>query len=88
MSHPLDPLSAAEITQAVDGFRQQQGNNQAFFSSIGLVEPNKALVKAGGHIPRVARLLGVDRTPDGGFAADVNLESGLVWQCAGPLWIC
>ena len=76
MTHPLDPLSAAEISQAVSRFRNQHGGSHAFFSSIGLVEPPKAMVKANKSVPRIARLLGVDSTPDGGFAADINLDSG------------
>ncbi|MGI9323584.1 MAG: hypothetical protein ACR2PZ_00080, partial [Pseudomonadales bacterium] len=76
MSHPLDPLSAAEITSAVAVFRDQHSAAGAFFSSVGLVEPPKERVKAGASVPRVARLLGVDQTPDGGFAADINLDTG------------
>ena len=76
MPHPLDPLSAAEISQAVAIFRTQHSGSKAFFSSIGLVEPPKASVKAGASAPRIARLLGVDESPDGGFAADVNLDTG------------
>jgi len=76
MPHPLDPLSAAEIAQAVDVFRNQHDAGQAFFSSIGLVEPPKDQVKAGAGTSRVARLLGVDESPDGGFAADINLQTG------------
>jgi primary-amine oxidase len=76
MPHPLDPLSAAEISQAVAIFRTQHSGSKAFFSSIGLVEPPKATVKTGASAPRIARLLGVDESPDGGFAADVNLDTG------------
>ncbi len=76
MTHPLDPLTAADITSAVASFRQQHDDEHAAFSSIGLVEPPKAKVKAGAAVPRVARLLGVDSKPDGGFAADVNLDNG------------
>ncbi|MEM8769251.1 MAG: primary-amine oxidase [Pseudomonadota bacterium] len=76
MTHPLDPLSAAEITSAISSFRSQHKDEQAFFSSAGLVEPPKAAVKAGDAIPRIVRLLGVDGQGDGGFVADVNLENG------------
>ena len=75
MSHPLDPLSAVEISQAVASFRNQHNDAEAFFSSAGLVEPPKDKVKAGASVPRVVRLLGVDNTPDGGFVANVNLDS-------------
>ena len=53
MTRPLDPLSAAEISQAVDSFCSQHGSTEAFFSSIGLVEPPKGKVKAGASVPRV-----------------------------------
>ena len=76
MTHPLDPLSAAEIEQAVAIFRDQHDDAKAFFSSAGLVEPPKDSVKAGTSVPRIARLLGLDQTPDGGFSADVNLDAG------------
>jgi primary-amine oxidase len=76
MTHPLDPLTAAEITHAVATFRSQHDDEKAFFSSAGLVEPPKDKVKAGADVPRIVRLLGVDKTPDGGFAADVNLDAG------------
>jgi primary-amine oxidase len=85
MSHPLDPLTGAEISSAVAHFRNQHNDAEAFFSSIGLVEPPKANVKAGTSVPRIARLLGVDSTPDGGFAADVNLDTGkaIITRLAG-----
>ena len=75
MSHPLDPLSAEEITLAVELFRSAHEKDGAFFSSIGLVEPEKAAVKSGSTPIRMARVLGVDQTPDGGFAADVDLTN-------------
>lgn len=77
MSHPLDPLIGDEITRAVDIFRDQHALKGVFFSSIGLVEPAKAAVKAGAKTPRIARLLGVDETSDGGFVADVDLDANV-----------
>lgn len=76
MTHPLDPLSAEEITRAVACFRAAHDDERAFFSSIGLVEPPKERVKSGAEVLRVARLLGLDQSPDGGFVADVVLDSG------------
>ena len=76
MTHPLDPLSADEIRQAVQIFRKTHTDKRAFFSSAGLVEPQKSKVKTGTAIPRVARLLGMDTTPDGGFVADIDLDKG------------
>ena len=78
MAHPLDPLSGAEIARAVEIFRAQNEADGAFFSSVGLIEPPKAMVKEGQQPPRMARLLGVDQTADGGFAAEVNLDEGSV----------
>jgi len=78
MAHPLDPLSGAEISRAVELFRAQNEADGAFFSSVGLIEPPKAMVKEGQQPPRMARLLGVDQTADGGFAAEVNLDEGSV----------
>ena len=53
MTHPLDPLSASEISQAVDRFREHHESG-AYFSSIGLIEPPKAQVKTGQPTDRVA----------------------------------
>ena len=39
--HPLESLSASEIATAVKLFREYHADEQAFFSSIGLTEPNK-----------------------------------------------
>ena len=76
MTHPLDPLSAGEITRAVACFREEHDDERAFFSSIGLLEPPKESVKSGADVPRVARLLGLDQKPDGGFVADIVLDTG------------
>jgi len=75
MTHPLDPLSAAEITRAVAIVRDHLETDHAYFASAGLVEPPKAKVKSGASVPRIARLLGVDERPDGGFAVEVNLNN-------------
>jgi len=90
MNHPLDPLSGAEIKQAVATFHTEHKASGAFFSSIGLVEPPKALVKSGAKTPRIARLLGVDETPDGGFTADIDLDAGtaaIVLTKSNPDWL-
>ena len=75
MTHPLDPLSAEEITRAVAIVRDHLKTDHAYFASAGLVEPPKAKVKSGASVPRIARLLGVDEHPDGGFAVEVNLNN-------------
>ena len=73
MTHPLEPLSATEIQDAVAIFRQAHADEHAVFCSSGLEEPTKSLVKAGAPTDRVVRLLGTDSVSDGGFEALVNL---------------
>ena len=46
MSNPFEPLSAAEIQEAVAIFRQPHGDEGALFCSSGLEEPAKCEVKA------------------------------------------
>lgn len=64
-THPLDPLSAAEITDAVAILREQRElGSRLRFTSIALAEPLKALVKgftAGDPIDRTARIVCYDR---------------------------
>ena len=75
--HPLEPLAAQEIEQAVDLFRQQYRQQNAFFSSAGLVEPAKQSVKDR-EASRLVRLLGIDDEKDGGFEALIDLSSSAV----------
>ena len=44
MTHPLEPLSAMEIEDAVAIFRQGHADEHAVFCSSGLEEPTKSLV--------------------------------------------
>ena len=74
--NPFEPLSVIEIETAVALFRAAHPDQHAYFSSCGLVEPEKTEVKAGSEVPRIVRLLGVDSQPDGGFCADVNIAAG------------
>jgi primary-amine oxidase len=66
--HPLDPLSAEEIRQAVDAVRRDRGVGERWrFASIELREPSKQVVKthrAGDPVDRAARVVCWDR--DGG----------------------
>ena len=73
MSNPFEPLSAAEIQEAVAIFRQAHGDEGAVFCSSGLEEPAKCEVKAGRAVDRVVRFLGTDSKSDGGFEVLVNL---------------
>ena len=76
MSNPFEPLSAAEIEQAVNIFGIAHPDERTVFCSSGLQEPTKADVKTGVASARVVRFLGTDSTPDGGFEALVNLTTG------------
>ena len=73
MSNPFEPLSAAEIQEAVALFRQAHNDAHAVFCSSGLEEPAKAEVKAGKAADRVVRFLGTDSEADGGFEVLINL---------------
>ncbi|MEC8298988.1 MAG: primary-amine oxidase [Pseudomonadota bacterium] len=75
MTHPLDPLSEKEIYAALEIFHNTYAGTETFFSSAGLLEPPKHLVKSGTTVPRVVKLLGVDNQRDGGFAAEIDLTS-------------
>ncbi len=75
--NPFEPLSAAEIERPVTLFRDAH-NDQSYFSSCSLLEPEKADVKAGNDVRRIVRLLGTDTKADGGFFADIDLTSGEV----------
>ena len=82
ITHPLAPLSAAEIEAAADLVRTADKlGSEPVFTSIGLVEPDKLLVwnyRPGQPFPRVARVLGTDEHPDGGFDAEIDLVASTV----------
>ena len=80
-THPLSPLTAAEIEQGATLVAAQLGE-QATFSSVNLVEPKKAQVlshKSGDTVERQLRFVGYDYPPegqrDGGFEGIVNLQT-------------
>ena len=75
MTHPLEPISAKEINTALEIFHKTFDGTEVFFSSAGLLEPPKHIVKSVGIAPRIVKLLGVDNIPDGGFVAEVDLTS-------------
>lgn len=77
--HPLHPITREEIARAIELFRANHKDQQAFFSSVGLIEPPKAVVQAfqpGDKVIRQVRLLGIDSQKDGGFEADINVTTG------------
>jgi Cu2+-containing amine oxidase len=73
--HPLESLSADELTTAVKLFRGHHADEKAYFSSIGLKEPNKLDVSGGKKIARVVTLSGVDQQADGGFVSFVDVSA-------------
>ena len=75
MTHPLEPISAKDINTALEIFHKTFDGTEVFFSSAGLLEPPKHIVKSVGIAPRIVKLLGVDNIPDGGFVAEVDLTS-------------
>ena len=77
--HPLHPMTSDEIERAVVLFKAHHKDAHAFFSSVGLVEPEKTVVQAfkpGDDVIRKIRLLGIDSREDGGFEADINVTTG------------
>jgi primary-amine oxidase len=82
VNHPLHPITASEIENAVKIFRGvEQSHDKAVFSSIELVEPSKDHIhsyQSGDPLNRVVRLLGTDPTPDGGFKVDIHLGKNSV----------
>ena len=79
-AHPLEPLQAAELRQAVQLLRESgQLPESAHFSNAALVEPTKQAVRdfrAGDRVERELRITGFDGGKDGGFDARVSLASG------------
>lgn len=55
ISHPLAPLSPAEILKAVAAIRGEARLAGLFFETIELKEPDKASLRAGVAVPREAR---------------------------------
>ncbi len=79
-THPLDPLSAAEIESAVRIVRAQAGlDGSAWFETISLDEPEKALVrdwKPGKPIPRRAFVCCYEPKTNRTFDGAVDLVAG------------
>lgn len=75
-AHPLEPLTAAEITAAVAIIRAERALPAGvFFPSIALDEPAKADVLAGKTVPRRAALAVFDRPANAFAEAVVDLAT-------------
>lgn len=79
-SHPLDPLSAAEITKAVSILRSGPAAADTFrFVSVELREPDKAGLRNGSpDLPREANAVLIDRASGLAYESIVNLTTGSV----------
>lgn len=81
-AHPLEPLTAAEVAEAVAGARRDGRLTERFrFVTVGLNEPPKAVVLAhrpGATFPREAFLVLLDNATGRGYEAVVDLTAGAV----------
>ena len=75
--HPLEPLSQAEVQQAVQLLRQS-GRIQPTtrFVSVSLIEPTKSAYRAGGPLPREAFISLFDNAANACYEAVVSLTQG------------
>lgn len=79
VSHPLDPLSRAEISRVAAILKEGPAAAESFrFISIELREPDKELLRAGEKIVREADAVLVNRAEGRSYVAIVDLESGIV----------
>ncbi len=84
--HPLDPLTASEIRQAVATLRRDRGVGDSWrFASIELREPSKATVRVfseGDPIHREAIVICWDRADGAAYKATIDLEADSVtaWE--------
>ncbi|MEC5200786.1 Cu2+-containing amine oxidase, partial [Arthrobacter sp. PL16] len=79
VAHPLDPLSAAEISRAVAILKDGPAAADSFrFISVELREPAKELLRAGGDITREADAVLVNRAEGRSYEAIVDLDAGSV----------
>jgi primary-amine oxidase len=81
-SHPLDPLTAEEITRAVEVLRQGPAEAESFrFVSVSLREPDKRqLATAPESVVREAFAVLVDRSTGRAFEAVVDLDAGIATE--------
>jgi primary-amine oxidase len=82
MPHPLEPLSAAEVSRAVElltGARKVTPTTR--FVSIQLKEPSKTVIHSGTSweaLPRLAAAVLFDNATNSCYEADLNLTSGTI----------
>ena len=73
-NHPLNNLSAAEISDAVSILKKNNSDHEnSSFSYISLEEPDKNLVKKKNGLDRIVKIVGVDQQSVG-FEAEINLS--------------
>lgn len=80
LSHPLDPLSAAEFTAAAAILARERGVAEGWrFASIELVEPSRAEISehhgSGARPERLARLVVLNRAENRTYTAVVSLDT-------------
>lgn len=79
VSHPLDPLSRAEISRASAILKDGPAAAESFrFISVELREPDKELLRTNAATVREADAVLVNRTEGRAYEAIVDLDSGIV----------
>jgi primary-amine oxidase len=75
-THPLDPLSAAEVTLATDLVREQKRPGERLgFVQVNLLEPEKSAVVSLATPPRKAWVVALDRADGRVYEGVVNLSA-------------
>lgn len=81
VAHPLDPLSRAEISQAVSILKDGPAAAETFhFISVELREPDKEALRTGSETAREAAAVLIDQGTKTTYEAIVNLDSGIVTE--------
>ena len=72
--HPLNMLSASEISDAVSILKQSNKDHEnSSFSYISLEEPDKKLLKENVNLERFVKIVGVDQKSNG-FEAEFPIR--------------
>ena len=72
--HPLNMLSASEISDAVSILKQSnKAHENTSFSYISLEEPEKKLLKENTNLDRIVKIVGVSKESRG-FEASISLS--------------